>query len=99
MTRHETTWARNRRASFDNASKNSAWRFRAMRTTMPLRRLTHLDDLKLLVGQEVAVSDWLPLTQETIGAFAQVTRDSQWIHLDPRRAAAESPYQTTIAHG
>ena len=66
---------------------------------MPLRRLVHLDDLHALVGQEVAVSDWLPMPQEMIDAFAQITRDPQWIHMDPVRAAAESPYKSTIAHG
>ena len=51
------------------------------------------------VGQEVAVSDWLAVSQSRIDQFADATSDHQWIHLDAARAAAESPYGTTIAHG
>jgi acyl dehydratase len=45
------------------------------------------------------VSDWIEIRQDRIARFAEVTGDRQWIHLDAGRAAAESPYQTTIAHG
>jgi acyl dehydratase len=55
--------------------------------------------LSELVGQEVAVSDWLELTQERINAFAETTEDRQWIHIDPERAARESPFKGSIAHG
>ena len=58
-----------------------------------------LDDLKPLVGQEVAASDWLPVTQAMIDTFAEVTGDRQWIHVDADRARRESPFGTTIAHG
>jgi acyl dehydratase len=51
------------------------------------------------VGQEIAVSDWFPVTQERINAFAEATEDRQWIHTDPERAARESPFKETIAHG
>ncbi len=51
------------------------------------------------LGQEVAVSDWISVTQERIDRFAENTEDRQWIHVDPGRAAAESPYGATIAHG
>ena len=51
------------------------------------------------VGQEVAVSDWLEMTQSRIDQFAEATGDRQWIHVDPVRAAVESPFETTIAHG
>ena len=51
------------------------------------------------VGHEIAVSDWFDVTQDRIARFADATEDRQWIHLDPARAAAESPYGTTIAHG
>ena len=51
------------------------------------------------VGQEIAVSDWLEITQERINQFAEATGDHQWIHVDPVRAAAETPFKTTIAHG
>jgi acyl dehydratase len=51
------------------------------------------------VGQEIAVSGWLEVRQERIQQFADATGDHQWIHLDAARAAAESPFRTTIAHG
>ena len=58
-----------------------------------------LDGLRQLIGQEAGASDWLTVTQEMIDSFAQLTDDHQWIHVDPARAKAESPYKTTIAHG
>jgi len=51
------------------------------------------------VGQELGVSDYLKITQEQINQFADATLDHQWIHTDPKRAAAESQFKTTIAHG
>jgi acyl dehydratase len=51
------------------------------------------------VGQEVAVGNWFEVTQDRISQFAEATGDHQWIHVDRARAAAESPFQTTIAHG
>jgi len=51
------------------------------------------------VGKEIGVSEWLTITQERIAQFAEATEDRQWIHLDRERAAKESPYGTTIAHG
>ncbi|HKP73167.1 MAG TPA: MaoC family dehydratase, partial [Pyrinomonadaceae bacterium] len=51
------------------------------------------------VGREVATSDWLEVTQERIDQFAEATEDRQWIHIDPERAARESPFKQTIAHG
>jgi acyl dehydratase len=50
-------------------------------------------------GEEISVGDWLLVDQARIDAFAQATGDLQWIHIDPERAALESPYQSTIAHG
>jgi acyl dehydratase len=58
-----------------------------------------LAELPTLVGQEVAISDWVEVTQDRITQFADATDDRQWIHVDPTRAATESPYKTTIAHG
>jgi acyl dehydratase len=55
--------------------------------------------LKEHIGQEVAVSDWVAVTQPRINAFAEVTEDRQWIHTDPERAARESPFREPIAHG
>jgi acyl dehydratase len=51
------------------------------------------------VGQEVAVSGWLEVTQDRINQFADATGDRQWIHIDTARAASESPFKITIAHG
>ena len=61
--------------------------------------LPDLDTLRGLIGQEIAVSEWIAITQERIDRFAEATEDRQWIHVDPTRAAAESPFATTIAHG
>lgn len=58
-----------------------------------------LDALAAWVGREVACSDWLAIDQARIQRFADATGDQQWIHTDPARAALESPYKTTIAHG
>jgi len=55
--------------------------------------------LKQRVGTEVAVSDWFTVFQEHIDQFAEATGDHQWIHVDRERAAKESPYGTTVAHG
>ena len=51
------------------------------------------------VGQEIAVSDWLLVDQARVDRFADATGDHQWIHVDPVRAGAESPFRSTIAHG
>jgi len=58
-----------------------------------------IDQYKALVSQEIHVGPWLEIDQQRIDAFAKVTGDEQWIHIDPQRAAKESPYGTTIAHG
>jgi acyl dehydratase len=58
-----------------------------------------LSDLGGLVGREVATSDWLEVTQDRINTFADATADHQWIHVDPERARAETPFGATIAHG
>ena len=55
--------------------------------------------LSARVGEEIAVSDWLEVTQARIDQFADATGDRQWIHVDPLRAAAELPSRSTIAHG
>jgi len=58
-----------------------------------------LAGLRALVKQELAVSDYLEVSQELIDRFADVTLDRQWIHTDPERARARSPFGGTIAHG
>src|SRR5690348_13694470 len=66
---------------------------------MPKVEIRDLDELRKAIGREVAVSDWLPVTQERIDLFAEATGDRQWIHVDPARARAESPFGDTVAHG
>ena len=55
-------------------------------------------DLTACVGQEVAVSDWLTITQQQVNLFADATGDHQWIHVDPEKAA-KGPFGGPIAHG
>ena len=64
-----------------------------------MRVIDGLDALEVLEGAELGASGWLTVTQEMIDRFAEVTLDPQWIHVDRARAAAESPWGTTIAHG
>lgn len=52
-----------------------------------------------LLNEEIHVGPWLEIDQQRIDDFAKVTGDEQWIHTDPERAATESPYGKTIAHG
>jgi len=62
------------------------------------RTVETVDELKSLVGQELGVGPWFEITQDRINAFADVTEDHQYIHVDPERAA-KTPFGTTIAHG
>jgi acyl dehydratase len=55
--------------------------------------------LKDHVGRELGVSDWLEISQDRINQFADATGDHQWIHVDAAKAAIDSPFKTTIAHG
>ena len=55
--------------------------------------------LKDLVGTHLGYSDYLEITQERVNQFAEATGDHQWIHVDPERAKAESPFGGPIAHG
>ncbi|GAA4017317.1 MaoC family dehydratase [Actimicrobium antarcticum] len=64
-----------------------------------MRNIASLQELKDLTGQEVALSDWIDITQERVQRFADATGDHQWIHLDVERSRAESPYGGTVAHG
>ena len=57
-----------------------------------------LAELADCVGQEVAISDWLTITQQQINLFAEATGDHQWIHVDPEKAA-KGPFGGPIAHG
>jgi acyl dehydratase len=66
---------------------------------VPPVKIASIDSLKDSIGQEIAMSDWIVVTQERIAEFAEATGDHQWVHLDRERAEKESPYGTTIAHG
>ena len=63
-----------------------------------MRTITGLEELKQAEGDEVGTSEWVEVTQKDIDAFADVTGDHQWIHVDPARAK-ETPFGGTIAHG
>ena len=65
----------------------------SMAETMPL------GDLVKHIGEEMGISSWITLDQTRIGEFAHCTGDHQWIHVDAERAARESPFGGTIAHG
>lgn len=60
--------------------------------------LTGVDEVKSYLGKELGVSDWHEVTQDEINAFAEVTGDDQWIHVNVERAR-ETPFGGTIAHG
>lgn len=58
-----------------------------------------VEGVQSLVGQHLGYSDWVEITQEQVNRFADATGDHQWIHVDPERAAKESPFGGPIAHG
>ncbi|HEY3607375.1 MAG TPA: MaoC family dehydratase [Pseudonocardiaceae bacterium] len=58
-----------------------------------------IDALTAAVGQTLGTTEWQVVSQERIRAFADVTGDHQWIHVDEERAQVESPFGTTVAHG
>jgi acyl dehydratase len=66
---------------------------------MPPLILETPQSLQEYAGREIGVSEWFAVTQERIRQFAEATEDRQWIHVDRERAARESPYRATIAHG
>jgi acyl dehydratase len=66
---------------------------------VPHLKVVDIADLQRHIGEEIAVSEWIEIGQDCIDRFATATADDQWIHLDPVRAAAESPFGTTVAHG
>lgn len=64
-----------------------------------MRDIASLSELSTLVGTEVALSDWIEITQHRIDTFADATLDRQWIHVDVERCARESPFGVPVAHG
>ena len=63
-----------------------------------MRILTGIDEVRAAIGEPLGFSEYRGVTQEDIDAFAALTGDDQWIHVDPERAK-DSPYGGTIAHG
>jgi len=62
------------------------------------RVLTSIEGLRACVGTHLGVSEWFSVEQSSINKFADVTRDAQWIHVDPTRAE-DGPFGATVAHG
>jgi acyl dehydratase len=58
-----------------------------------------IDAVRAAVGTHLGFSDWTEITQQRVDEFADATGDHQWIHVDPERARAESPFGGPIAHG
>lgn len=58
-----------------------------------------LEELRSWAGRTLAPTEWQTITQQHINAFANASGDNQWIHIDPERAACESPWGKTVAHG
>ena len=61
--------------------------------------INNYDEFAAYLGKNLGVSDYVELSQERINLFADATLDHQWIHVDTERAAVESPFKSTIAHG
>jgi acyl dehydratase len=61
--------------------------------------LAGVEDMAARVGQEIGVTPWHEVLQEDVTAFGEITGDTYWIHTDPERAARESPFGGTVAHG
>lgn len=63
-----------------------------------IRGSCSLDELRVRLGEELGVSDWIVVDQARIDAFAEITEDHQFIHVDLERAK-QTPFGGTIAHG
>ena len=61
--------------------------------------INNYDEFASYLGKNLGASEWVELPQERINQFADATLDHQWIHVDTERAAVESPFKSTIAHG
>jgi len=71
----------------------------AVTATKPHGEAHGIDGLTALKDEIVGPSGWREVTQEMVNTFAELSRDDQWIHVDVERAARESPFGTTVAHG
>lgn len=70
-----------------------------LKTTPYNTKVAHLNELEHYVGKELGLTEWMNIDQDRINTFAEVTEDLQWIHTDPEKSAAYSPYKKTVAHG
>ena len=61
--------------------------------------INNYEEFAAMLGKNIGVSDYVELPQERINLFADATLDHQWIHVNPEKAAVESPFKTTIAPG
>jgi len=61
--------------------------------------INNFSEFEQFIGKELGVSDYLKIEQRMVNQFADATLDHQWIHTDVERAAVESPFKKTIAHG
>src|SRR6266540_4362132 len=66
---------------------------------MTLVTVNGIEELQELVGTTIGPGDWREVSQEDVDAFAELSGDDQWIHVDVERAKAESPFGGTVAHG
>ncbi|MGH8112497.1 MAG: MaoC family dehydratase [Rhodanobacteraceae bacterium] len=70
-----------------------------MQPATSTRNRISVEQLRACVGKDAGISRWFEISQERIDRFAELTEDPQWIHVDVERAARESPFGGTIAHG
>ncbi|MPY56385.1 MaoC family dehydratase [Streptomyces spongiae] len=63
-----------------------------------MQTVNGIDALRAAIGQDLGTSEWYPLEQARVDAFADATEDHQWIHVD-RERAQDGPFGTTVAHG
>ena len=59
----------------------------------------NFSEFKLMIDKQLPTGSWYKISQQMINDFANATLDKQWIHVDEKRAAKESPFKSTVAHG
>ncbi|MGC6421422.1 MAG: MaoC family dehydratase [Flavobacteriaceae bacterium] len=72
---------------------------KAKKDTSYSTKIAHLSVLEQYVGKEIGLTKWMTIEQGRIDKFAEVTEDFQWIHIDPKKSAVDSPFKKTVAHG
>lgn len=61
--------------------------------------ISNYEEFEQFLSKDLGTSNWHKITQNQINQFADATLDHQWIHTNPEKAATESPFNATIAHG